>query len=391
MVIFKDMRSPLRRLDLEARLRRSLHDFPVTLLLGPRQCGKTTLARRIAGTRPSTYFDLEDPATPLRAESARLTLAGLKGLVVIDEFQRQPTLFALLRVLADRRPRPARFLILGSASPDLVRGVSETLAGRVAYLEMAGFSLDEVGAGQSARLWLRGGFPDSFLAPTEVTSRSWRAHFVQSFLERDIPQLGIRVPAQTLRRFWTMLAHYHGQIWNAAELARALGTKEDTARRYLDILCGAFVARQLSPWFQNVGKRLVKAPKVYLRDSGILHTLLGIDERLHLLSHPKLGTSWEGFALEQVIRVASADRDAYYYRTHAGAELDLVLARRGTRYGFEFKHEDAPRVTKSMRIAMEDLALKRLWVVHPGEHRYALGDRIEAVPLKQVGNVLGNV
>jgi predicted AAA+ superfamily ATPase len=385
------MRSPVRRLDLEARLRGALRSFPVTLLLGPRQCGKTTLARLVAKTTRSTYFDLEDPATPLQPASARLTLAGLKGLVVIDEFQRQPTLFELLRVLADRRPRPARFLLLGSASPDLVRGVSESLAGRVAYVEMGGFSLNEVGAARFSRLWLRGGFPDSFLAPSEATSRSRRAHFVRSFLERDIPQLGFRVPAQTLRRFWTMLAHYHGQIWNAAELARALGTKEDTARRYLDILCGAFVARQLSPWFQNVGKRLVKAPKVYLRDSGILHTLLDIEDRMHLLSHPKLGASWEGFALEQVIRIAAADRDAYYYRTHAGAELDLLLVRRGRRYGFEFKHEDAPKITKSVRIAMGDLALKRLWVVHPGEHRYPLGDRVEAVPLRQIGDVLGHL
>jgi predicted AAA+ superfamily ATPase len=340
------------RLDLEERLRSALRSLPVTLLLGPRKCGKTTLARLVAKTTRRTYFDLEDPAVV---------------------------------------PRPARFLILGSASPDLVRGVSELLAGRVAYVEMGGFSLDEVGAARFSRLWLRGGFPDSFLAPSEATSRSWRAHFVRSFLERDIPQLGIRVPAQTLRRFWTMLAHYHGQIWNAAELARALGTKEDTARRYLDILCGAFVARQLSPWFQNVGKRLVKAPKVYLRDSGILHTLLDIEDRMHLLSHPKLGASWEGFALEQVIRIAAADRDAYYYRTHAGAELDLLLVRRGRRYGFEFKHEDAPKITKSVRIAMGDLALKRLWVVHPGEHRYPLGDRVEAVPLRQIGDVLGHL
>jgi len=379
------------RPDLEARVKRSLRDYPVTLLLGPRQCGKTTLARRIARARPSTYFDLEDPATPLRPERAKLVLVGLKGLVVIDEFQRQPALFALLRVLADRRPTPARFLILGSASPDLVRGVSETLAGRVAYVEMGGFSLGEVGAQESDRLWLRGGFPDSHLARTEAGSRLWRGNFVQSFLERDVPQLGIRVPAHTLRRFWTMLAHYHGQIWNAAELARALGTKEDTARHYLDILCGAFVVRQLSPWFENVGKRLVKAPKVYLRDSGLLHTLLGIDDRMQLLAHPKLGASWEGFALEQVIRLSWADRDAYYYRTHAGAELDLLLVRHGKRFGFEFKHEDAPTITKSMHITTQDLALKRLWIVYPGEHRYVVSDRMEAVPLKKVGEVLARV
>ena len=318
-------------------------------------------------------------------------MADLKGLVVIDEFQRQPGLFALLRVLADRRPIPARFLILGSASPDLARGVSETLAGRVAYVEMDGLSLREVGPEQANRLWLRGGFPESYLARTEARSRSWRGNFVQSFLERDIAQLGIRVPAHTLRRFWTMLAHYHGQIWNAAELARALGTKEDTARHYLDILCGAFVVRQLSPWFENVGKRLVKAPKVYLRDSGLLHTLLGIGDRMQLLSHPKLGASWEGFALEQVIRLCWADRDAYYYRTHAGAELDLLLVRNGKRFGFEFKHEDAPTATKSMHITTDDLALKRLWIIYPGEHRYVVSDRIEAVPLKKVGEVLARV
>ncbi|MGH7821933.1 MAG: ATP-binding protein, partial [Candidatus Binatia bacterium] len=282
--------------DVRAAIRRS----PVTLLLGPRQCGKTTVARQIASGQRSTYFDLEDPDAALRAEIAKQVLAPLRGLIVIDEFQRQPALFELLRVLADRRPLPARFLILGSASPDLVRGVSETLAGRVAYREMAGLDSSEVEARHHERLWLRGGFPRAFLSRSDEQSFAWRADFVTTFLERDLPQLGIRVPAAALRRFWTMLARFHGQIWNAAELARAMGTGEKAVRHYLDILTGAFVVRQLPPWFENVGKRLVKAPRIYLRDSGLLHYLLGLRHRLDLLAHPALGASWEGFAIEQI-------------------------------------------------------------------------------------------
>lgn len=385
---FQAMRYRVPRPDIEARIEKGLRHYPVTLILGPRQCGKTTLAREVCSARKGTCFDLEDPETPLKPETAKLVLRDIKGLVVIDEIQRQPDLFALLRVLADRRPISTRFLILGSASLDLVKDVYESLAGRVSYVDMGGFLLQEVGEARQNVLWVRGGFPEAFLARTETASHEWRNNFIRSFLERDIPQLGIRIPAPALRRFWTMLAHYHGQIWNAAELGRAMGVKEDTARKYLDILCGAFMVRQLPPWFENVGKRLVKAPKVYLRDSGLLHTLLGLKGRLQILSHPKLGSSWEGFALEHVIRLAWADRDAYYYRTHAGAELDLMLLRNGKRYGFEFKYEDAPLQTKSMRVAFDDLKLERLWVIHPGERAYPLSDDAEVVPLAQASALL---
>jgi len=330
------------------------------------------------------YYDLEDPENPLFPESASITLRALSGLVVIDEFQRMPELFALLRVLADRRPLPARFLILGSASPDLVKGVSETLAGRVAYVPMSGFNLAEVGGDTWRNLWIRGRFPDSFLASDDSHSYDWRQNFIQSFLERDIPQLGIRIPAATLRRFWTMLAHWHGQTWNASELARSLDTRQDTARRYLDILCGAFMIRQLPPWFENAGKRLVKSPKIYFRDTGLLHTLLGLRNLDQVSSHPRLGFSWEGFALEEVLCKLKADRDAYFYKTHGGAELDLLVMRGGKRYGFEFKFQDAPRPTKSMHVVLEDLALDRLFVVYPGSKSYALGECIATMPLDSV-------
>ena len=362
---------------LEKRIEASLGRYPVTLILGPRQCGKTTLARQIWSRRGGAFFDLEDPETPLKPDIAKQVLGSLTGLVVIDEVQREPDLFALLRVLADGA-MDAQFLLLGSASLDLVRGVSESLAGRVAYVEMGGFDLLE--AEDAKTLWLRGGFPDSFLAPDEA-SYEWRANFTRSFLERDIPQLGIRVPAQTLRRFWTMVAHFHGQVWNAAEFSRSLGTKEDTARRYLDILSGTFLVRQLTPWYVNVGKRLVRSPKVYVRDSGLLHYLLGLRGHEDLFGHPKLGLSWEGFAIEQVIRFAGADRDAYFYATHGGAELDLLIARGGKNYGFEFKFKDAPSSTKSMRVVIQDLDLARLYIIYPGDTRYAIDETIEVVPM----------
>ena len=380
----------LPRQQLEQRLRTALSEYPVTLLLGPRQCGKTTLAQHISRQDGGVYFDLEDPQTPLHPDIAPLTLRDLRGLIVIDEFQRQPHLFALLRVLADRRPLPARFLILGSASPDLVRGVSESLAGRVAYVDMAGFSLHEVGANNVRDLWIRGSFPPAFLADNEQRSYQWRLNFIRSFLERDIPQLGLRIPSSALRRFWTMLAHVHGYNWNAAVLARSMQVKEDTTRRYLDILTGAFMIRQLPPWFENTGKRVVKAPKVYFRDSGILHTLLGLQTLAEVQSHPKLGLSWEGFALEEVIRLAQAERDAYFYKTHSGAELDLLLIRRGKRYGFECKYEAAPRATRSMHVVMQDLRLDSLWVVYPGERSYLLSERIRVIPLAEVGPTLLN-
>jgi uncharacterized protein len=368
------------RASLFARVQRSLREFPVTLLVGPRQCGKTTLARALSESQ-ATYFDLEDPESPLRPEVAKRVLEPLRGLVVIDEFQRQPKLFELLRVLADRPRSGARFLILGSASPELVRGASESLAGRVGYCEMSGFDVSEIAPTGHAALWLRGGYPRSLLARSDAAAFTWRQSFVQTFLERDIPQLGIRVPAQALRRFWTMLAHYHGQIWNAAELARSMGVGENAVRHYLDVLSGAFMVRQLPPWFENIGKRLVKSPRIYLRDSGLLHLLLGLPARRDVLSHPKLGASWEGFALEQVVRLLNADREAFFYRTHAGTELDLLIVRGNKRYGFEFKYRDAPEATKSMHMALADLRLESLRVVYPGERAYSLDERIQVMPL----------
>ena len=288
---------------------------PIAALLGPRQCGKTTVARALAAQEKSTYFDLENPVDVQRLSAPLAVLEALDGLVVIDEVQRRPELFELLRVLVDRPESRARFLILGSASPNLVQGVSESLAGRVGFIDLSGFSLEEVGASTVTSLWTRGGFPRSFLAPDDEVSYAWRRDFIRTFLERDIPQLGINIPAETLRRFWTMIAHYHGQVWNAAQFGRSLGSSESTARRYLDILSGAFMVRVLPPWFENLGKRQVKAPKVYLRDSGLLHALLQLTDLHSVLGHPKLGASWEGFALEHVV-TSLGTRDAYYWATH---------------------------------------------------------------------------
>lgn len=381
----------LERKDLEGRIQRGIRDYPVTMLIGPRQCGKTSLARRVGERQSGTYFDLEDPETPLQAQVARAVLKDLRGLVIIDEIQRQPSLFELLRVLADRPKRPARFLILGSASPDMIRGVSESLAGRVAYVDMGGFTLEETGTNKWKQRWLRGGFPPAFLARDGEQSFRWRLNFIQSFLERDIPQLGIRVPASALRRFWTMLAHFHGQVWNSADLARAMGVKEDTTRHYLDILAGAFMVRQLPPWFENTGKRLVKAPKVYFRDTGLLHALLGMKSLEQLLAYPRFGFSWEGFAMEEVIDYLQADRDSYFYKTHGGAELDLLVVRGGKRYGFEFKFEDRPRVIRSMHEVLKDLKLTKLWIVYNGDRSYSLGDRLEALPLADCMKTLAQI
>ena len=370
---------PRYRADIEARLKTS----PVVALLGPRQAGKTTLARQISQNRPTHYFDLEDAAVLRRLAEPKAALEPLKGLVVLDEMQRRPELFALLRILADRRPLPARFLILGSASPWMVRGVSESLAGRVSFVDVHGFNLEEVGAKAARKLWWRGGFPLAFLGKTDADSRRWQEDFLRTLLERDLPQLGITTPAETLRRFWSMLAHFHGQIWNAAELARSLGSTEPTTRRYLDMLTSMFLVRQLHPWFENLGKRQVKAPKVYVRDSGLLHALLGIDSFHTLEGHPKLGASWEGFALEQTLQVTES-HDSYFWATHSGAELDLLVLERGKRWGFEFKYSDAPMMTKSMHIALEDLKLERIFVIYPGKDAYPLHKRVEALPLLQL-------
>jgi predicted AAA+ superfamily ATPase len=337
----------------------------------------------IAEREPCEFFDLENPVDLRRLSAPMTTLEKLSGLVVIDEVQRRPDLFELLRVLVDRPGNPARFLLLGSASPRLVKGVSESLAGRLGFVDLSGFDLRETGPENQDRLWTRGGFPRSYLSSDDAASLAWREGFVRTFLERDIPQLGITIPAETLRRFWTMVAHYHGQVWNAASLARSLGASENTARSYLDILAGAFMVRVLSPWFENVGKRQVKSPKVFLRDSGILHSLLQIGTLADLQAHPKLGGSWEGFALEQVVGLLET-RDAYFWATHGGAELDLLVMVGGKRYGFEFKYADAPGRSRSMLIALEDLGLERLWVVYPGAKEYALHDAIDVVPLMSI-------
>jgi uncharacterized protein len=361
---------------VRAALRRSR----VVALLGPRQCGKTTLARQFVPTGSLNYFDLEDPLDLARLAQPNLALRPLRGLVVIDEIQRRPDLFPLLRVLADRRPLPARFLILGSASPDLLHQSSETLAGRLETVPLEGFRLADLGVKAQGRHWLRGGFPLAYTARSESDSLAWRLQFVQTFLQRDLPQLGVQIPALALQRFWNMVAHYHAQIWHGAELARALAVGESTVRRYLDLLTGVFMVRQLPPWFENIGKRQVKAPKVYLRDSGLLHALLGITNRRSLERHPKVGASWEGYAIEEVLK-ALRPEEAYYWATHQGAEIDLVLFQHGRRLGIECKRKDAPTLTPSMRIALADLRLDRLLVVYPGDRAYTLADRIEVMPL----------
>ena len=377
----------LRRTHSLKAVQSALANNPVCVLLGPRQCGKTTLARELARRGRSHYFDLETAVGRARLANPELTLAPLAGLVVIDEIQRQPELFTALRPLADRPRSRARFLLLGSASPDLVRGASESLAGRVGFVELGPFNLREVGRTKAQRLWRRGGFPRSFLARTDALSFAWRQDFIRTFLERDIPQLGVRIPATTLRRFWLMVAHYHAQIWNGAELARALGTSEHTVRGYLDLLTGTFSLRQLPPWFENLGKRQYKAPKVYVRDCGLLHALLAVQAQADLEGHPKYGASWEGFALEQVLSVTGADQ-AFFWATHAGAELDLLLIRRGHRYGIEFKTTAAPQMTKSLHIALADLNLERAWIVYPGSETFPVHERVQAMSLNQIMKVV---
>ncbi len=367
-----------------------LAEFPVAALIGARQVGKTTLARRIVADWPgeSHHFDLEDPRTEARLAAPMLALEPLRGLVVLDEIQRHPELFPVLRVLADRPGTPARFLLLGSAAPEITRQSAESLAGRVAYHELPGLDLGEAGAGQLDALWLRGGFPRSLLATSESSSLRWRREFIRAYLERDIPALGLRLAPAKLRRFWSMLAHYHGQTWNGSELARAFGVTERTVRHYLDILAATFMVRVLPSWHANLGKRQVKAPKVYLADSGILHGLLDINTSEALRSHPKTGASWEGFALHQVVRWLGVEWSAcHYWKLHTGAELDLFVQEGRRRLGFEFKCSDTPRMTPSMASAMEHLRLDRLYVVHAGRERFPLGRNIEALPLAEAARM----
>jgi len=371
---------PIRQIEASFQI------HPVTALLGPRQCGKTTLAQFIAEQETATVFDLENPVDIQRLSAPMQALKDLSGLVIIDEVQRKPELFELLRVIVDRSEQNARFLLLGSASPRLVKGVSESLAGRIGFVDLAGFQLWEVGVQHRDRLWIRGGLPKAFLANSKSGSINWRENFIRTFLERDIPQLGITISAESLRKFWTMVAHYHGQVWNAAEFARALGTAENTARRYLDILSGAYMVRVLPPWFENLKKRQVKAPKVYIRDSGLFHSLLRVSTMEDLQGHPKIGASWEGFALEHVINIFRT-RDAYFWATHAGAELDLMVTIGGKRHGFEIKYTDAPGRKRSMYIAIKDLGLENLWVIYPGDQKYTLDDRITVIPLEEISQL----
>ena len=361
---------------------RLLRRNPVVALLGARQVGKTTLAMEVARHRAKRahVFDLERRQDRARLEDPELGLRDLRGLVVLDEIQRRPDLFPTLRVLADRPRHPARFLVLGSASRDLLRQSSESLAGRIAYWELPGLTLDEVGAGRSSRLWLRGGFPRSYLAKSHADSASWRTDFIRTFLERDVPQLGISIPAAMLERFWSMLAHYHGQLWNASELGRSFGVSHHVMRRYLEALQATFMVRVLRPWHANISKRQVKSPKIYLRDSGILHSFLDIEVMRDLERHPKLGASWEGFVLEAIIqRLGVRAQQCYFWATHTGAELDLIVTRGGRLQGYEIKRTTAPRVTKSMRVAMADLELERIDVVHAGSDTFPLGRGIRAV------------
>jgi predicted AAA+ superfamily ATPase len=374
----------IRRIRHVREVAGSLHRQPAVAILGPRQVGKTTLARQVftAHKGAKTWFDLEDPRTAARFADPMLTLESLRGLVVLDEIQHAPEVFRSLRVLVDRAGIPCRFLVLGSASPALLRQSAESLAGRITYHDLTGFSLDETGLDLLDRLWLRGGFPRAFLAPTDAASFEWRRDFVGNFLERDLPQLGIGVPAPVLRRFWTMLAHYHGQTWNSSELARAFGVGDTTVRRYLDHMAAAFMVRVLQPWHENLGKRQVKAPKVYLADSGLLHQLLDIRDKDQLETHPKVGASWEGFALQETIRKLGAHSDeCYFWGTHGGAELDLLIVRGKQRLGFEIKRTDTPVLTPSMRHALHDLKLDHLWVVHAGRDEFPLHERTTAIGL----------
>ncbi len=359
-----------------------LKRFPVVGILGARQVGKTTLAADIARTlSPTTIrFDLENPTDLARLSDPMLALEDLSGLIVLDEIQRRPELFPVLRVLADRRPIRARFLVLGSASPNLLRQGSETLAGRIAFYDLPGLSLAEVGQHSAARLWVRGGFPQSYLSRSDVKSMEWRSEFVRSFVERDLPGLGINVGANTMRRFWSMLAHHHAQLWNASEFGRSFGVADTTVRGYLDKLTDALVLRQLSPWHENVGKRQVKSPKIYVRDSGLLHALLNLPSRRDIEAHPKLGASWEGFIIDQIVQCLGVRADqTFFWRTHTGSELDLLIVRGRQRHGFEIKRTTVPKITPSIRTSLHDLKLKSVTVVHAGKETYPLAKNVEAL------------
>ena len=375
---------PLIDRPLDARkLREAMAHAPVTLLTGPRQAGKSTLARQSIASSPPAFFDLEDHRDLARLAEPTLALRDTGETIVIDEAQRMPDLFPTLRVLVDENRRPGRFVVLGSASPDLTGLGSESLAGRVTFVELGGFRLSDVGGQSLDDLWLRGGLPESFVAPTDAASYRWRDDYISTFLERDLANLGFRFPATTMRRFWTMLAHFHGQTWNGARIARSIDVSESTVRRYIDALTDALVVRQLPPWFANVSKRQVKSPRVYIRDSGILHALLGITNMVDLERSPMLGASWEGMILEQLL-TRFAPAHSAYWSTHGGAELDLRLEINGQILGFEIKRTTRPAVSKSMHIALADLNLDHLFIIHAAPHSFALTDNITAVSATEV-------
>jgi len=368
-----------------------LSQNPIVAIIGARQVGKTTITYEIEKhwKAPSTRFDCEDPDDLVRLNEPKLALKNLSGLVIIDEIQRKPDLFPLLRVLVDRENNKATFLILGSASPNLLKQSSESLAGRISYFNLNGFSLIEVGQENESKLWIRGGFPRSYLAQTDKASVTWRKDFIRTFLERDIPQLGFHIPAMTLHRFWNMLAHYHGQIWNGSELGRAFGMSHASVKRYVDLLTDALVVWQLKPWYQNMSKRQVKAPKVYIRDSGILHGLLGIESFLALEKHPKIGASWEGFVLSELLHQLKVEQsEAYFWATHAGAELDLLVFINGQPIGFEIKRTTSPKMTPSINNSLTDLKLDRLFVIHAGDHEFQIHEKVNAIPMASIQNLI---
>jgi len=380
----------IKRTDEIDLLNTRFRNNPIVAILGPRQCGKTTLARQFADQWPKdvTFFDLENPRDLRRLEEPLLALENQEGLIVLDEIQRTPDLFPVLRVLADRPNKKTKFLILGSASRDLMRQSSESLAGRISYLEIGGFTLDLVGTAKKEKLWIRGAFPRSFLASSEAASYQWRQDFIATFLERDIPQLGFNIPSKSLGRFWKMLAHYQGQIFNASEIGKSLAVSDHTAKRYLDLLSGTFMVRQLRPWNYNTKKRIIKTPKIYFRDTGILHALFDLPEKKDVLSHPKLGASWEGFALEETIQaIRLKENEIFFWGVHASAEIDLVFQKNGRLYGIEFKYAQAPGFTSSMRMASEELALKHLWVIYPGSEAYALNKNVTVIPLTELNEI----
>ena len=373
----------ISRLHAELRLRQALSEAPVVLLTGPRQAGKSTLARHVVKPQPQHVFDLEDPRDLARLAEPTLALSGSTETIVLDEAQLRPDLFPVLRVLVDEDRRPGRFLVLGSASPDLVGLGSESLAGRVTFVELGGFNLNDVGADSLGTLWFRGGLPESFLAATDEMSNRWREDYITTFLQRDLATLGFRMPATTMRRFWSMLAHYHGQTWNAAELARSIDVSQPTIKRYIDALTDALVVRQLPPWYVNISKRQVKSPRVFIRDTGLLHRLLGIETPLDLERHPKVGASWESLIIEHLATRPDVV-DPSFWSTHTGAEIDLRLQLGTQLVGVEVKRTDSPSTTRSMHSAIDTLNLDHLYVVHGGANRFPLSDSITAVPASQV-------